>query len=203
MGPATIATMPPVTTPAAGIGAASGTPSLTEKSSSEQSAFVVDLESALDAALQTSSISVGDAKVADKANAEMKTTNDRGKENDASQTNSKEPDRRPMWQLMGQWKFSGAQIADIVTAVSRHTNIYEPELFDIIAKSFLLRLQEFSTDQLKKVRDAFDLVRHDKNFDFHRNLTMSLKQRQTRRPCQAWRRGTCQFGERCVYSHED
>merc|ERR1719382_2007730 len=68
--PATIATTPPVTTPAAGIGAPSATPSLTEKSSSEQSAFVVDLESALDAALQTSSISVGDAKVADKANAE-------------------------------------------------------------------------------------------------------------------------------------
>merc|ERR1712217_989469 len=180
-------------------GAASATPSSTEKSSSEQSAFVVDLESALDAALQTSTISAGDAK----ANAETKTMNDGGKENDAKQANSKALDGRPMWQLMGQWKFSGAQVADIVTAVSRHTNIYEPELFDIIAKSFLLRLPEFTTDQLKKVRDAFDLVRHDKNFDFHRNLTMCLKQRQTRRPCQAWRRGTCQFGERCCYSHED
>mmetsp|Transcript_88855 Transcript_88855/g.265078 ORF Transcript_88855/g.265078 Transcript_88855/m.265078 type:complete len:465 (+) Transcript_88855:1-1395(+) len=114
-----------------------------------------------------------------------------------------EKDKPPHWQQSGQWKFTGAQISEIASAVSKHINLYEPDLFDLVAKQFLQRLQELTTDQLRKLRDAFDIVRHDRDFEFLRTMKMVLKQREVRRTCKAYRLGNCKFGDRCVYSHDD
>lgn len=112
-------------------------------------------------------------------------------------------EKPPHWQQSGQWKFTGTQISEIASAVSKHINLYEPDLFDLVARQFLQRLQEFTTNELRKLRDAFDIVRHDRDFEFLRNMKMILKQREVRRPCKAYRLGNCKFGDRCVYSHED
>mmetsp|Transcript_115300 Transcript_115300/g.229774 ORF Transcript_115300/g.229774 Transcript_115300/m.229774 type:complete len:666 (+) Transcript_115300:176-2173(+) len=112
-------------------------------------------------------------------------------------------ERPPSWQQNGQWKFTGAQISEIAMAVSKHINLYEPRLFDLVAKQFVQRLQEFTTDQLRRLRDAFDTVRHDRDFEFLRSMKMVLKQREVRRSCKAFRGGSCKFGDRCVYSHDE
>lgn len=112
-------------------------------------------------------------------------------------------ERPPSWQQSGQWKFTGAQISEIAMAVSKHINLYEPRLFDLVAKQFVQRLQEFTTDQLRRLRDAFDTVRHDRDFEFLRSMKMVLKQREVRRTCKAFRGGSCKFGDRCVYSHDE
>jgi len=112
-------------------------------------------------------------------------------------------ERPPSWQQSGQWKFTGVQISEIAMAVSKHINLYEPRLFDLVAKQFMQRLQEFTTDQLRRLRDAFDTVRHDRDFEFLRSMKMVLKQREVRRSCKAFRGGSCKFGDRCVYSHDE
>jgi len=108
----------------------------------------------------------------------------------------------PPWQLTGQWKFNPTQISEIASAISRHVVLYEEEFFAMVAQQFLPRLHEFALPQLNKLRDAFELVRHDCDIEFARALRAAIKQRGLRRtPCQNFRLGLCKFAERCVYSH--
>ena len=56
------------------------------------------------------------------------------------------------------FRVTGAQISEILTTVAKYINIYDPDVFDMVAKTDFLRIQEFTTDQLRKVLEAFDTV---------------------------------------------
>eukprot|EP00927_Polykrikos_kofoidii_P040076 TRINITY_DN34320_c0_g1_i1.p1 TRINITY_DN34320_c0_g1~~TRINITY_DN34320_c0_g1_i1.p1 ORF type:complete len:632 (+),score=103.05 TRINITY_DN34320_c0_g1_i1:142-2037(+) len=83
-----------------------------------------------------------------------------------------------VWQQTGQWRFSGVQISEITSAVARHISLYDPELFHLVAQQYSQRLQDFTVPQLVKLRDTFELVRHDRDADFLAALRTSLKQRE-------------------------
>mmetsp|Transcript_147377 Transcript_147377/g.260551 ORF Transcript_147377/g.260551 Transcript_147377/m.260551 type:complete len:573 (+) Transcript_147377:110-1828(+) len=83
----------------------------------------------------------------------------------------------PAWQLLGQWKFTGAQISEIVLAASKRAGVYDEGLFTLVARQFLPRLQELNGPQLQKLREAFDIMRHDVNGEFMRAVRLAQIQR--------------------------
>lgn len=74
----------------------------------------------------------------------------------------------PAWQLIGHWRFSCAQISDVMIAASRRVALYDEVLFALVAQQFLPRVQECNGQQLQKLREAFELMRHDVNGEFMR-----------------------------------
>eukprot|EP00929_Paragymnodinium_shiwhaense_P002985 TRINITY_DN103344_c0_g1_i1.p1 TRINITY_DN103344_c0_g1~~TRINITY_DN103344_c0_g1_i1.p1 ORF type:complete len:510 (-),score=131.81 TRINITY_DN103344_c0_g1_i1:81-1610(-) len=84
----------------------------------------------------------------------------------------------PAWQLAGQWRFTGTQISEILMSVTRHIGLYDQKLFSLVADVFKDKLQEFTVPELVKLRDSFDLVRHEKDVDFLQALRTSLKARE-------------------------
>lgn len=85
---------------------------------------------------------------------------------------------QPMWQQIGQWRFSASQVSELVAAVSKHISLYDEVLFSLAAQSLMARLQELSVPQLQRVRDAFELCRHDGDVDFLRAMRSALKVRE-------------------------
>mmetsp|Transcript_32665 Transcript_32665/g.90069 ORF Transcript_32665/g.90069 Transcript_32665/m.90069 type:complete len:577 (+) Transcript_32665:175-1905(+) len=98
--------------------------------------------------------------------------------NTEAPTKTPSQDIQPLWQLTGQWRFSGSQISEITSAVAKHIGLYNEKLFHLVAQQFVQRLQDFTVPQLQKLRDAFDLVRHGQDFEFLLALRTSLKQRE-------------------------
>lgn len=76
----------------------------------------------------------------------------------------------PAWQLVGHWKFSCGQISDISSAASKRLSLFDEALFTLVAQHFIPRLQEFNGLQLQKLREAFELMRHDVNGEFMKAL---------------------------------
>lgn len=76
----------------------------------------------------------------------------------------------PAWQLTGDWRFSCGQISDIAWAASRRVSLYDESFFSLVAQHFLSRLQEFNGIQLQKLREAFELMRHDVNGEFMKGV---------------------------------
>jgi len=69
-----------------------------------------------------------------------------------SSTNGSEPPRikHPAWQLVGHWRFSTAQISDIICAASRRAalGVADEALFSLVAQQFISRMHEFNAQQL-------------------------------------------------------
>jgi len=76
----------------------------------------------------------------------------------------------PAWQLVGHWKFSCGQISDVASAASKRISLYDEALFTLVAQHFISRMQEFNGLQLQKLREAFELMRHDLNGEFMKAL---------------------------------
>lgn len=76
----------------------------------------------------------------------------------------------PAWQLTGDWRFSCGQISDIAWAASRRVSLYDEGFFTLVAQHFQSRLQEFNGIQLQKIREAYELMRHDVNGEFMKGV---------------------------------
>mmetsp|Transcript_63892 Transcript_63892/g.152386 ORF Transcript_63892/g.152386 Transcript_63892/m.152386 type:complete len:530 (-) Transcript_63892:122-1711(-) len=95
---------------------------------------------------------------------------------------------QPLWQRLGQWRFTGNQISEIMFAMANHIGLYDEALFNTVALQFLGRLSEFNLMQLTKLRDAYELVKHP-NAHFLLAVRTVLKQRSLHTTSQPFRHG--------------
>ncbi|EER08899.1 hypothetical protein Pmar_PMAR003147 [Perkinsus marinus ATCC 50983] len=79
----------------------------------------------------------------------------------------------PAWQRTGQFRLNPQQTCDITCNLAQ-MDIYDEQVYNLIGQMAILpRLREFGVHQLRRLRDAFDLVRHDGDYE----LLKAMRQR--------------------------
>jgi len=87
---------------------------------------------------------------------------------EAAPASASEPPKQklPAWQLVGNWRFSCAQIVEVVSAAAKNIRLYDEALFNMAAQQFLPRMMDFRPLHLHKLREAFEIMRHDLEGEF-------------------------------------
>ncbi|KAF4740395.1 hypothetical protein FOZ63_026635, partial [Perkinsus olseni] len=80
----------------------------------------------------------------------------------------------PAWQRTGQYRLNPQQTCDITCNLAQ-MDIYDEQVYNLIGQVAILpRLREFGGQQLRRLRDAFDLVRHDGDYELLRAMRQRI-----------------------------